>query len=324
MRRTMWAQGGLLTALLATSAACAPSLDTVTIAQGTDFNLIRVEAKVRGAAAVSLGTPKVSIALVQTGQEPTFHQVGNMSLVTTPLYRRDAIPVPRGVIRAQVTVPYSVLFQSGTRTLTRTLDYPVPIPDGCFFFEGGDPGVFTADGFFEIVGPPPARILCPGESPLLTRGNNFPREYTSAIPGDFSSLAIPTNIPCIATPPPLQSGFIDFDFVSPNLTGLAGWAGANGFEVEARVPLGGSVPATQVRAQLIFQDTAGQFHAEVDGAGNVVFHNLGGSTWQALSMTRPGFQVANVHVRMFIPRTNTLATTESRIEIDRLCPRTGS
>ena len=88
------------------------------------------------------------------------------------------------------------------------------------------------------------------------------------------------------------------------------------------MPLSPPNPANQVQAQLIFQDTAGQFHAEVNASGTVVFHNLT-PAWQALSMTRPGFQVANVHVRMFIPRTNQLGSPDSRIEIDRVCPRTG-
>lgn len=324
MRGTMWVRGGLLAALIVMSAACAPTLDSLSVTQGTDVNLIRVEARINGAAAVSLGTPKLSIARVSGAQAPTFQQVGDMALVTRPLYRRDEVNVPQGVIRVQVTVPYSVLFQTGTRTLTRTQDFTVAARAGCFFFDGDNAG-FTADGFFEIAGAAPGnRVnICPGQPPFVARGDNFPRAYTSVIPGDFSSLAIQTNVPCITAPPTLQSGFIDFDFVSPNLSGAAGWAGANGFEVEARVPLAAAVPANQVRAQLIFQDPAGQFHAEVDTNGQVVFHNMTGA-WQALSVTRPGFQVANVHVRMFIPRTNGLGSPDSRIEIDRLCPRTGS
>ena len=40
------------------------------------------------------------------------------------------------------------------------------------------------------------------------------------------------------------------------------------------MPLSPPNPANQVQAQLIFQDTAGQFHAEVNASGTVVFHNL--------------------------------------------------
>jgi hypothetical protein len=225
-----------------------------------------------------------------------------------------------------VTVPYRVLFNSTTQTLTRTQDFTVAAPAGCFFFDGTDPGgAFTADGFFEIAGPAPGtRVnVCAGQSPLLVRGNNFPQAYLSVLPGDFSSLAIPANVPCITTPPATQSGFVVFDFVSPTVGGTDGWANANGFELQARVPLSSAEPANQVRAQLIFQDTAGQFHAEVDDGGTTVFHNMTGA-WQALSMTRAGFQVNSLHVRMFIPSNNNLGAADSRIEIDRVCPRAGS
>jgi hypothetical protein len=230
------------------------------------------------------------------------------------------------VIRVQVTVPYRVLFNSTTQNLTRTQDFTVAAPDGCFFFDGADTGTFTADGFFEIRPPDPGtRVdICAGQSPLLTRGNNFPQAYTSVIPGDFSSLALVANVPCITTPPAvLPSGFVNFDFISPNLTGAAGWAAANGFEVQARVPFSPPNPDNQVRAQLIFQDPGGQFHAEVSASGTPVFHPLT-PAWQALSVSRPGFQVANLHVRMFIPRANQLGSPDSRIEIDRVCPRGGS
>ena len=325
MIRTMWARAGLF-AITVMSVGCTPSLDSVTVTQGGDVNLIRVEARVRGASAVSLQTPTVSIARVAGTQAPSFNQVGDMTLATAPVYARDAIIVPQGVIRVQVTVPYRVLFNSTTQTLTRTQDFTVAPPAGCFFFDGADTGQFSVDGFFEIQPPAPGTRadICPGQSPLLIRGNNFPQAYTSVIPGDFSSLAIPTNVPCITSPPAqLPSGFVNFDFVSPNLTGAAGWATANGFEVQARVPLSPPNPANQVQAQLIFQDTAGAFHAEVDSGGTVVFHNLT-PAWQALSVSRPGFQVANLHVRMFIPRANQLGSPDSRIEIDRVCPRGGT
>ena len=58
-----------------------------------------------GASAVSLQTPTVSIARVAGAQAPTFNQVGDMTLATAPVLRRDNITVPQGVIRVQVTVP---------------------------------------------------------------------------------------------------------------------------------------------------------------------------------------------------------------------------
>ena len=93
-------------AITVMSVGCTPSLDSVTVTQGGDVNLIRVEARVRGASAVSLQTPTVSIARVAGSQAPSFNQVGDMTLATAPVYARDAICVPQGVIRVQVTVPY--------------------------------------------------------------------------------------------------------------------------------------------------------------------------------------------------------------------------
>ena len=183
MIRTMWARAGLF-AITVMSVGCTPSLDSVTVTQGGDVNLIRVEARVRGASAVSLQTPTVSIARVAGTQAPSFNQVGDMTLATAPVYARDAVIVPQGVIRVQVTVPYRVLFNSTTQTLTRTQDFTVAPPAGCFFFDGADTGQFSVDGFFEIQPPAPGTRadICPGQSPLLIRGNNFPQAYTSVIP----------------------------------------------------------------------------------------------------------------------------------------------
>jgi hypothetical protein len=315
---------GILAAALAASAACSPSIDSVTVTQGADVNQIRVEAQIRGAAGVNLQTPRVSVARVVGGQDPAFNQAGDMAAAGGTLYARDPVTVPQGVIRVQVTVPYRVVFQPATQTLTRTQDFTVAAPAGCFFFDGTDPGTFTADGFFEIVGPAPGTRadICPGQSPFLAQGTNYPQAYSSPIPASFSSRAMMTNVGCVTNPPPLQSNFVVFDFASPALAGVDGWANANGFELQARVPFAAPEPDEQVRAQLIFQDPAGQSHAQLDASGNVVFHNLTGP-WQPLSMSRPGLQVASLRIRMFIPRENSLSAPESRIEIDRVCPRTG-
>src|SRR2546421_5580658 len=69
-RSATWVQGAFLAALIVMPVGCAPSLDTVTITQGPDVNVIQVEARIRGAAAVNLGTPTLGIALVSGAQTP--------------------------------------------------------------------------------------------------------------------------------------------------------------------------------------------------------------------------------------------------------------
>ena len=68
--------GAGLFAITVMSVGCTPSVDSVTVTQGGDVNLIRVEARVRGASAVSLQTPTVSIARVAGTQAPSFNRLG--------------------------------------------------------------------------------------------------------------------------------------------------------------------------------------------------------------------------------------------------------
>ena len=99
-----------------------------------------------------------------------------MTLATAPVYARDARELLAGaVIRVQVTVPYRVLFNSTTQTLTRTQDFTVAPPAGCFFFDGADTGQFSVDGFFEIQPPAPGTRanICPGDPPLPDPGQQL-------------------------------------------------------------------------------------------------------------------------------------------------------
>lgn len=301
---------------------CAPSIDSVTVTPGPDVNLVNIEAVVRGAAAVDLDTPTVSVAVLPAAT-PSFASAGDLTYTTSNAYRRDGLAFVPGQYRARVTAPYQVLLLPGTRTKTREVDFTIEQPEGCFFFDPANGG-FTADGFFQIAAAGPQddgtrTDICPNQSPLIVQGTNAPQQYSSVLPGGFRSLGVTLGSPCFSssTPDP-ASDLVVVDFVSPDLTGVGGWAGATGFEVMAIANSLNVLASNPIRLQLIFTDTSGQARPEVTANGTRVFHDLS-AAFQTIGMTRPGFTVAQVRARMFVPVGT--YSGEEYIAIDRVCPR---
>ncbi|HUF47188.1 MAG TPA: hypothetical protein VMM93_05170 [Vicinamibacterales bacterium] len=306
------------------SVGCAPSIESVTIVPGADFQVVAVEARINESSSATSDPPQLAVAVLPNAS-PTFVDAGPLVSAGSDLYRREAMAMPPGEYRAEVTLPYRVVFSSTVRTVTRSVDFTIAAPEGCFLFDipGTDTGGWTSEGFFEITPANQRRDLCTGQTPLIaSAGSNFPSDFSSPLNTPFDSLMLPLNQPCFATPPAnMQSNFVIADFVSPDLSGQPGWGAANGFELQAQTQGYLSPNADeQVRLQLIATSTTGETFAETDASGAFAFHNLTGP-WQALSMTRDGLQIARVRARVFVPRTHPVFGPDWRIAIDRVCPR---
>jgi hypothetical protein len=302
---------------------CAPSIDSLDVVPGADLNVVAVEARIDESSLGTMDPPRLEVAALPNAT-PAFVDAGTLAEGGGNLFRRDELPMPLGQFRARVTVPYRVVFSSAVRTVTRTVDFSITAPEGCFLFDiaGTGTGGWTSDGFFEIVGDQ-RRTLCAGQAPLIaSAGSNYPSDFSSPLGSAFDSLMMPLNQPCFTNPPAnMQTNFVVADFVSPDLSAVPGWSATSGFELQAQSQ--GFVPpdaADQVRLQLIATTTTGETFADVDAGGNFVFHPLTGA-WQALSMTRGGLEIARVRARVFVPRTIGPVLPESRIAIDRVCAR---
>jgi hypothetical protein len=314
--------------------ACAPTIDYLHVDAGADVNKVNVRASISHSEAVSIGAPSLEVGYVEPGGldglGPTqYVSAGTLSNSGGGVYGRDGLVMPTGLFRAKVTVPYSALFQA-PGTVSRETLFTVKQPDGCFFFDSGTLGGWSADGFFHFVDTstgPQRQPLCAGQSPQLTinPAANYPTGYTSPVPGvNFGGLTVEYSQlinTCINQPTPTpEKGFVILDLNSPSLESRPGWNAAQGFEFQGRqVALAGSPPAT-VKAQLFLIDAADGVHVQRDESGQPVFYDLP-NTYGAFSFNRTGTSIKRVRIRLFF--TGAAAPDEiiNMANVDRVCPR---
>jgi hypothetical protein len=313
---------------------CTPSVSSVSVTPGTDVNLVNVEANISDAPAASMGTPKLRVASLAQNP-PVFQDAGGFTSSSGAVHRKEGLALPPGQFRVEVQQPYTPVFTSGTQTVSKTADFTVAIPQGCFFFDGGNADGWTADGFFELQTTSPTdngtrANLCAGQSPFIAAtGPNFPQNFTSPIPTAFRSLAMPVlaqNVnACFSQPAPApQSGFVVVDLISPDLTTVPGWSNAKGFEVQMK----GANPAVltnpnaqPIRAQLLLQDAAGTFFRPLDAQNRPTFVDLGG-TFAAASFVSANTTPSRVRVRLFVPSlAGAPPGAGAEVDIDRVCPK---
>lgn len=320
-----------LSFLIVCLSGCTPSVNSVTVTTGADANLVNVQANISSAPAASMGTPVLRVASL-ADNPPVFHDAGALIQSTGSIHKRDGLALPAGQFRVEVRQPYTPVFTTGTPTVSKTQDFTVSIPQGCFFFDGSMEG-WTTDGFFEIQTSSPTDFgtrvpLCAGQSPAISAtGPNFPQNYISPIPASFRSLATPLNPlinACFTQPVPApQSGFVIVDLISPNLSALSGWTTANGFELQARgLNLSAAPSDPPIRIQLLLQDASGTFFRPEDAQQRPTFTDLG-AAFAPASFARANTTLAQIRVRLFVPRVNNV-TPETEVDIDRICPRTAS
>jgi hypothetical protein len=317
--------------LIVCLSGCTPTVNSVTVTPGADVNLVKVQANISNAPAASMGTPVLRVASL-ADNPPVFHDAGVLAQTTGSVYQRDGLALPAGEFRFEVQQPYTPVFTSGTQTVSKTQDFTVSVPQGCFFFDGSMEG-WTTDGFFEIQTSSPTDFgtrapLCSGRSAAISAtGPNFPQNYISPIPASFRSLATPLNPlinACFTQPEPEpQSGFVVIDLISPDLSTQPGWSTANGFELQARGANPFAAPSdAPIRIQLLLQDTSGAFFRPEDAQQRPTFTDLG-AAFAPASFARANTTLSRIRVRLFVPRLNNVAP-ETEIDIDRICPRTAS
>jgi hypothetical protein len=309
---------------------CTPTVNSVTVTPGADVNLVNVQASISNAPAASMGTPVLRVASL-ADNPPVFHNVvGGFTQVNGPIHQKDGLVLPGGQFRIEVQQPYTPVFTTGTQTVSKMQDVTVPVPQGCFFFDGSAQG-WTTDGFFEIQTSSPTDFgtrvpLCSGTSPVIgATGPNFPQPYTSPIPVGFRSLAASINPlinACFSQPSPApQSGLVVIDFISPNLSTVPGWATANGFDLQAKgLNLSGAPNEAPMRIQLLLQDTTGTFFRPENAQQQPTFTDLG-AAFAAASFVRANTTLSQIRVRLFVPRMTNFPP-ETEVDIDRICPKT--
>lgn len=303
---------------------CGVSVDRVTVQSGANptqfpnpaddpaINLVNIEAQLSSGQATTLqGTPTASFA---RGASNNFTNLGSMSRINSTTYRLESAAIPDGPVHIQVQARYGVLFQAGNRTASKTVDFAIPLPNGCFFFDPDQAG-WTASAF---TGAPSGNSVCQGQIPILgADGPNIPPSLTQF--GPFFSLRMPfvSFALCVQTFPP-NSGitFVAADFRSPDLTGIPGWNTAIGYQLFAHAP--GNVGANQPQLQLLVTNTQNEQFRE-GGLNNPVFHPLT-SDPQKLTITRSDigtFKSIQIRVLMPVPVPG---PAEASINIDRVCP----
>jgi len=319
---------------------CTPSVNSVTVTAGSDVNLVNVQASIGNAPAASMGTPVLRVAsLANNPSSPVFRDVTGFAPTSGGNYQKDSLALPAGQFRFEVQQPYTPVFTTGQQTVSKTQDFTVTIPQGCFFFDGSTEG-WTTDGFFELQTSSPIDLgtrvpLCSGQNPVISdAGLNFPLNsppvLASPFASSFHSLAVPldavTNA-CFTQPaPPVpQDQFVSIDLISPDLSTLPGWTTANGFDVQAKgANIFGAPSDAQVQMQLLLKDTAGNFFRPVDPAppNAPSFTSLGGP-FAAASFALPNKTLSQIRIRLFVPKL-TGVVPGIEVNIDRVCPKTAS
>jgi hypothetical protein len=307
---------------------CQPSVNSVTVTPGGD-NLANVQANISSAPAASMGTPVLRVAALP-GNPPVFRDVaGGFTQINGAVYQKDGLALPAGQFRVEVVQPYTPLFTSAVQNISKTQDFTVSVPPGCFFFDGNLAG-WTAEGFFEIQTPPTGPEtnvpLCSGQTPKIAdNGKNFPTIPASPFPDNFRSLATPLdpiNNACFSQPAPTpQTGFVAMDLVSPDLTTVPGWTTANGFELQAKGAVLGD-PNHPLQIQLLLVNPAGAFFRLEDAQHRPQFTTLG-ADFAPASFALAGTPLKQIRVRLFVPRV-TGSGEGLEVDIDRVCPKTAS
>lgn len=313
--------------VIATAAVtgCSPRINSFTTSPGADSNLVNVQASVSDAAAVNVLQPTLG---VRRAGEQAFRDAGPLVSGGGTTLRRDALALPAGSYELMLTVPYRVVFQSATQTLTRTIALTITDPPGCFFFDGTAPPTWQTSGFFEVDPAPTPDTsvpVCTGQTPVLRVAQNesSPPNYESPL-SLFHSIALPVRQTCFtASAPPAVAGstFIAVDLLSPDLTGQAGWTAADGFRVDVSstyLPQLATNPLPQV--QIAYKRPDDQFEFELNAEGQPIFHPTG-PAWQTLSISKPNTDVKQAIVRVFVPRSIVVPFPDgtNHVRIDRVC-----
>lgn len=188
-----------------------------------------------------------------------------------------------------------------------------------FLFDDLTKQGFTLDGLYD--GGTGVHVETCSQADLNTLYTLWPDSVSNPTNPDARSLAMRIVPTCF--PQGTSTGYFRFDFVSPDVSAISGWANIDRVRYSAKT----NIPGIQAQALLRIQKDDGSEVTifAVDGAGDPVLNSVPDlAGWQEFSFEIPemdqGFQVLEVRVRIYgdIADSFIYWGPEALVQVDRI------
>ena len=314
---------GLVLSVLTISIACAPRIDNLAVAPGSQDQDLTASADIKPFMS-GVGTPSTSVDDLST-PDAIFSPAGTMARTTGNHYEGTIPGLPYGAYQLRVKVPYTlVLLPLGTSTRTAHARFFVDAPAGAFTWDSPAEGVqgWTFNGIFD--GTTNTNVSqCPGSNlPAQLTRNQATWPLTFDEGESRGSLAAPLLPGCLPNQPSQvpQSGFWRFDLISPGLQNRPEYQQMTDLEFRVRSPI-------PVRVQPVFvatQDPSSPINlfVETNNANQPIFHELAGG-WNVIRVPDPmpaGRTLDRIRIRVFGNPLDTNLGDSGNLLLDGVVP----
>jgi len=306
---------------LALITGCAPKIDEMTVGEGEPGERLPVTAEVTKnnttVQSVELDTRLVGAA--------DFDAAGSMA-GSGGSYSGQTPNLGPGEYEARVRVRYKAVFQSAVKTKSATRPFSLAWPPGTYGFETGGlngwryAGVFGANDTFEHC-EPSALATSPFFShttagwPLGINATGGPNVSGSARVA-VSSTCYPDSDSEMG-----ETGFWNFNLLSPDLSNDADWQGISGvsFRMITNAPFG-----VQVVATVVYEDESGESEpsSPTTSSSQVDFTEIAGQQWVTVAKTWniPDRPILSVEIRVFGDAESLAGFPSSTVLLDVVSP----